>query len=436
MKVVVIGGGAAGVTAAAEIRKHSQQAEITIIEKSQHYPYSPCSLPYVISGEIESFDKITTFNSKFFSNNKINFQINSKVSEINPEAKTVTYTNENQTQTIDYDYLVLATGGKSITPSIKGIDQAKHFSLKTIDDAKKIIQRAAELEEGNALIIGGGMVGVELANALNKKNIKTTIIEATDYLLAQVLDPRMSRIVEGHLLQLGIKVYKSTKIEEITSDEVISNNQQLKYNMLVVVCGIAPNTKLAKSIGLETNKGISVSKQMQTSNPHIFACGDCVKISNCAHLATNTILQAKIAAQNITGEKPEFPAVLNTMVTKAGAYIIASTGATETALTKQGTNTVSATYSGETRAEYYPQKEKIFVKLISDHNAVLLGAQIIGGEDIVGRINWLALAIQKKMTVQELCAAETAYNPATSSLFDPVIVAAQMLQTKISRRND
>ncbi len=418
MKVVVIGAGAAGVTAAAEIRKREREAEIIIIDKGKNYPYSPCSLPYLISDEIKK-NAITTFDRDFFERNKIELKLETEVKQIDRENKKI----ETSKGDFDYDYLVIATGSETFVPPVKGLDHVDYHKLKTVEDAERIMSKIDTVEK--AVIVGGGVIGMELAGSFKKRGINVTVIEATESVLGSILDKRMAKIATKNL---GINIMTGTLAKSVTNKKVITNKGEIPYDILITVCGVRPHYKLAEQAGLETDRGIKVNDYMQTSDENIYACGDCVYEKDVAWLGTNAVLQAQIAAQNITGEKAKIRKLHNTTITHIGNISIASTGKTESQLD----NSISATYRGESRADYCPEGKDLIVKLIAKDGKIA-GAQIIGEESVVGRINWIALAVQNQMEVEKLANAESAYNPMTSPLFDPVVVAAQILKRKIER---
>ncbi|MBW2971105.1 FAD-dependent oxidoreductase [Candidatus Woesearchaeota archaeon] len=433
MRVVIVGGGAAGVTVASELRKVDKDVDITILEKSDQYTYSACSLPYVISGEIQDMDSITTFDKHFFDSNNIKFLMKAEAASIDRNSKKLKYLKNGKEEELSYDYLVLATGSKPLIPNINGLEKVKYYTLKTKQDAMAIMHQLDKTK--NAVIIGGGMIGVELAAALSSRNIKTTIAEAQKQILSAMLDPSMSQIVERYLVDKGVAIITDLKAPQVIENKVIADTSTVPFDFLAVACGFQPEVTLAKQAGLEVERGIKVRSTQQTSDEVIFACGDCVEVHQCAWLATNAVQQARVVAQNILGNWTELPEMLNTMVSHIGGLIIASTGSTSPQLEASGKKPISSLYTGETRAEYCPKAKKMTVNLIAI-GTKLRGCQIISQEEVVGRINWAALAIQHGLEVNQLANAESAYNPVASAMYDPLIVAAQILQKKLLKADE
>ncbi|MBS1266067.1 MAG: Coenzyme A disulfide reductase [Candidatus Woesearchaeota archaeon] len=406
MNIVIIGNGTAGVTTALEIRKKNKQANIKIFDKSGNLPYSRCSLPYLVSGKIQ--DSIQTFDRNFYKQNNLKI-INAEVKSINRQEKVVKTDKDNY----EYDKLVLATGAKPFVPDIAGLKD--YYTLHTIKHAQELMKAS-----GKGVIIGAGMVGVELADSLRQK-CDIVLLEAKEHVLSTILDKNFAKIVEKKIKNLRTSV----NIKKIDQNKVYLKDEIIDCDFIVVACGVKANSKLAKESGLKVRKGIIVDKQMKTSDKDIYACGDCAQ-TNAAKLATNAIMQAEVVADNILGIDAKIKPSFNTCITKFDNFIIGSTG------DLGSENTISAVFRGKARAEYYPKNSKVYVKLIAKED-YLVGAQLIGEEDVVGRINWLALAVQQKLKIEQLCDAETAYNPALSCVFDPVVVAANILKRKISR---
>lgn len=435
MKVVIIGGGSAGTTCAFQLRKLDKEAEITILEKTENTEYSPCALPYVISGEIKDFKDIFIFTKDDYEKNNINLCLNSTVQEIDKETKKITYSKDNKKEQIQYDKLVLATGSSSFIPPIEGLDNTDYYSFKTIEDAQKISNDIKE--QSTSVVVGAGMIGVELAHSLAERGENVKLIEIKENILPGILDPKISKKLKEHLEQ--IEVYEGRKIEKISGNELYVGEEKITFDKLFLCTGIRPNIELAKEIGLETDKGIVVNEFMQTSDKNIYACGDCAESTEfnsgqkmISALGTTATRQAKVIAKNLLGENEKFPFVLNNTVTKLGNLYVGAVGLSQERAKELDIKTISAEYTGNVKAEYYPSESKIRVKIICDSNGKILGGQIVGDEEVVGRLNLLSLAISKQMHVQELADMETCYNPASSPVFDPLNITAQICLKKLN----
>lgn len=433
MKVVIIGGGSAGTTCAFELRKLNKDVEVIIVEKSNYTEYSPCALPYVLSGEIKSFNDVFIFTKHDYTDNKIRLMLNSEVKSIERENKKIVLKDGSK---LNYDVLVLSTGGACFVPPIKGINNADFKVLKTIDDAKAI--KKSLLGSKNIIIIGAGMIGIELAASLIQKGKKIAILEACGSILPNLFDEDMSEILEDYLSSKHIIIRTGANITSVSKNKIFLIDDDIVYDQLVLCTGIIPNTKLAKDSGLEVDRGIVVNEFLQTSDKSIFACGDCVESYEytsgkklISQLGTTAVRQAKIIAKNILSKKDKFPRVLNNTVSKIGDLYFGSVGLKKRRAEELGLKVVSAKYTGNLRAEYYPSKENITIKLVCLDSGVIIGGQIIGHNEVIGRLDMLALAIQKKMNVKDIANLETAYNPASAPIFDPINIVASICQKKL-----
>ncbi|MFW5991319.1 MAG: NAD(P)/FAD-dependent oxidoreductase [Candidatus Nanoarchaeia archaeon] len=437
MKVVIIGGGSAGTTCAYELRKLDKEAEITVLEKTQYTQYSPCALPYFLSGEI-NFDDMFIFDLSDYQNNNINLVLNATVYSVDKENRIVFYKEDSNEKQLHYDKLVIATGSSNFIPPIKGIENANYYTLKTIEDAKTI---AKNIESGkHSVIIGAGVIGVELGAALAEHE-KVSLIEAKESILPGMFDSDMAKLIKKHLQAKGITIFEGTKINEIADNCLFLNEEQINYDKLFLSTGVQPNTKLAQETGLGVDKGIKVNEYMQTNDENIYACGDCAescefysKKSILSQLGTTAVRQAKTIATNIAGIQDKFPPVVNNTISKIGELYAGAVGITQQRAKESNINAISAKYTGNVRSEYYSTKEKITIKLVCDLSGTLIGGQIIGDSEVVGRLNLIALAIQKQCHVSELASLETCYNPPCAPIFDPLSIASEICLKKLKMR--
>lgn len=432
-RVVIIGGGTAGTTAAFELRKLNKDIAITIIEQTKYTEYSPCALPYVIGREIYAPEKIFIYKIDDYINNEINLMLKTLVQGIDSKQKIVKILEEDRIVEIKYDYLIISTGAVPFVPKINGLDSAKFFTLRTIDDAREIM-----LDRGRrVIIIGAGVIGVELAGILSRDRQVTLIDSST--MLNGLLDKDMSERIVQFLESSGVTIKENTSIDKIEEGKTIIGSDILRYDTLIVSAGMKPNIELAKDAGIKTGKGIVVDKNLRTSDKNIYACGDIVESPSgingkpiMSMLGSTAVKQAKLIAANIVGVQKEALPVFTPTIFKTKDLIIGSTGITETQAEKQGIKTITSTVTGSTKPEYYPFGKKIVSKLISDTEGNLLGAQVIGQEDVAGKINTVTMALQKRATVDDLCNLETVYNPAISPVLDPLVIAAEICKKKIN----
>lgn len=440
MKVVIIGGGSAGTTCAFELRKLDKDADITVLESSAHTEYSPCALPYVLSGEIDDFSDIFIFEKKDYESNGIDLQLSSEVVDIDRENKIIHYRNGGQDRSVRYDHAIIATGSMPFIPPIKGLDEASYRVLKSIDDAKSIY---ADIKEGlTSAVIGGGLIGVEVAMALSQRNEKVVLVEAKDNIFSSLLDPKMSNILKDHLEGLGMTILEGRTIQQISQNGMDLGNERIGFDKLFVCTGVKADTRLAEKAGLKVNEGIKADGFMVTSDASIFACGDCVESvqavsekKSLSQLGTTAVRQAKVIANNIIAQnKMRFPPVLNNTVTRIGDMFVASVGLTLQRCKELDIAAISSRYAGGLRSDYYPSDSRITITLVcKKDDGRIIGAQMIGNEDVVGRIDLIALAIQEKCSVKSLAELETCYNPASAPIFDPLTIAANIAVKKLKR---
>ncbi len=426
MRIVIIGGGTAGSEVAWQLRKKDKNLEIIILEKGDHIQYSPCALPYVLSGEIKSFDDIFIFKKKDYQDNQIDLRLNSKVLLIDKENKQIVYEKSGKKKEIFYDKLVLATGAKPIIPDIPGLDNVDFFSLKTIDDAQEINRRIKP--DSNSIIIGAGFIGLELAAALQAKKEKVYLLEAKDRPLANLLDDDMSRQLVDYLSDKGIKFFFQTEIKKIDKNQIYLGEKSLKFDKLFITTGMKPKINLAKTAGLKCSRAIKVNEYLQTSNKNIYACGDNVFSGRTGTIA---VRQGRVAADNLLGRKVKNLPVLNNTISKIGNLFVGAVGLTQAKASVSGIDPVSAVYSGGVRSKYYPSDSRIKVKIIADLDQKIIGGQIIGDQEVVGRLNLISLAIQQGLTLTDLVNLEAGYNPASAPINEPVNVAAEICRKKI-----
>ncbi len=429
MKIVIIGGGAAGTRAAIELRKRDRNSEIYIINEKNYREYSPCGMPFVFSGEVKSFEALQTLDKKFYERMKINLILGKKVREIDTENKKIIYDDTE----MEYDKLILATGSYAFAPPIKGIDSDNVIIFKDMDDAKRIYEKMKRAKK--AVIIGAGLIGLETAYAFVKNGIKVTVVEMLDRVLPVMLDKDMAEIVKKHLEDRGIEIYLNEKVLEMEKT-VKTDKREIETDLVVISTGVRANIELARKTGIETGYGIKVNEKMETNIKDIYACGDCVECVDfitgkpiMSQLATTAVRQAKVIADNIAGKDTEFKPVLNTSITELFGLEIGSTGLTSVRAEKEGIKVLIGKYRGKTRPEYM-EGEDIVVKVITDEEGRILGSQMIG-KCLIGRMDAICLAILNKMNVKDLANMEYCYAPPVSQEFEPMYIACEMAARRL-----
>lgn len=434
--LIIIGGVAAGTKAASKARRKSPDLKITLYTDEKYVSYSACGMPYYIQGVIPTEKKLLVRSPEDFKTGEnIDINLLHKVTKILPESNKVVVKNLDSGEEFEDEYtnLLIATGSSSIILPLEGVDSAKIHKLKTIEDAIKLKEAAKTAKK--AVIIGGGYIGVELAEALHSLNIKTTMIELSSQIL-NVFDPDLAYQVQRYMEEKGVKILTNTKatgdLEEIKEADII-----------VMAVGVKPNVELAKDAGITIGEtgAIKVNKRMQTNIDNIYAAGDCAESINMITkknvwipLGSTANKHGRIAAMNITGEHAEFEGVLGSAVTKIFDYSASKSGLSEKEAKDLGYECEIAIVPHRDRSGYMPNARDIIIKLIADKNTGrILGIQAIGEGDADKRVNVIAAALTGKMTVDEFMHTDLTYAPPFSPAIDPLLIAAQILQSKIKK---
>ena len=445
MKVVIVGGVAGGATAAARIRRLDEQADVTVFERSGFISYANCGLPYYIGGTIaEESDLTLQTPESFWKRFRVKMRVHCEVTAIHPENKTVTVKNlENNAVFIEsYDKLVLSPGAKPIRPNFDGMDSERIFTLRTVEDTLRIKQYVNGRLPRSAVVIGGGFIGIEVAENLKALGIEVTLVEAADQLMAP-FDRDMASFIHGEVRKNGIRLLLDTMVEGFadTRDGIavrFKNAPALYADMAVMAIGVAPDTALAKNAGLALGKkgSIIVNDRMETSVPDIYAVGDAVQIKNFVtgedaliSLAGPANKQGRIAADNICGGNSRYAGGQGSSVIKIFGMTAAATGINEKTACSLGIAADTVVLSPMSHAGYYPGGKVMTMKVLFEKDTYrLLGAQIVGFEGVDKRIDVLATAIRAGMKAYELTELDLAYAPPYSSAKDPVNMAGFIIE--------
>ncbi|MCE5341650.1 MAG: FAD-dependent oxidoreductase [Planctomycetaceae bacterium] len=453
MKVVIIGGVAAGPKTAAKIMRLVPDADVTIVEKGRLLSYAGCGLPYYISGAVKDQKELMSSPAGvvrdpiFFQQVKNVHLLNqTEAVEIDRKNKQVRVKHliDNSQSVLDYDKLVLATGSEPIKPPIDGIILGNIFTLHGVSDAEGI---KAALDRGKArdvVIVGGGLIGIEMTEALVKKGCRVTIVECLPQIF-RLLDVEMSLLVENHLESHGVRVLTNTCVEKFQGTDnvecVVTNNGTYPADMVIVAVGNRPNVTLAKQAGLEigVTGAIKVNPQMQTNDKNIFAVGDCVENIEMITqkpvyipLGSTANKQGRVAAINICGGKDSFGQVIGSVACKVFDYNVALTGLTETAAVQAGFDVVTVLVPAPDREHFVAGAGIIMLKLVVDKNSRrLLGAQAIGSGNTDKRIDVAATAICGNMTVDQISNLDLCYAPPYAPVIENIITAANVARNKL-----
>jgi NADH oxidase (H2O2-forming) len=444
-RVLIIGANAAGVEAASAARKKDRTAEITLVTQEKTAGYSRCGLPFVVGGQIANFKDLVVYPPAYFQMLKLNLHLETKVTVINIKDKTVAIqTKEGAIDNLAYDSLVIATGADSFIPPIKGKEKHGILSLRSMEDGERI-DAAVRSGAKSAVIMGAGLIGLELGVGLMERGLKVTVVEMLPQILPQLLDADMAKTVQQHLEEKGMLILLNKSVEEFLGDNMVTGIQAggdiIEADLFISAFGVRANTKLAVEAGipLGESKAIKTNLRMETDVKDIYAVGDCAEALNfithrpvCAQLGTIAVREGKVAGANVGGDYSLFSGVLASAVTRLFEIEAGNTGLTETAAARNRIEVVVGAISSKTKADYYPGAKSIKVKLVVEKESQrIIGAQVIGGEEVTQRINCLSFAIQKGMTVRELAKADTAYAPPLCETWEPMVLAAEMVLMKL-----
>ena len=429
-KLIVIGGGVAGMPIASHVRKKDPVMEITVFTKDQHVAYSPCGIPFVLSGKIPSFEELIMHDVQYYNDQGIDVRTDTEVTAIDLPSKSI-IANGKQ---FDYDKLGIATGSLPLIPQIPGIDKKGVYILRNLDDGKKVKEATNNAEK--AVIVGIGPIGLEIATAFIKVGIDTTVVEDIPYVLPCMLDPDMASLVQNKLESLDLKVMTGFSLGSINGSdnvEFVTIGKEVVTADLVILCtGTRPNTCLSRQAGIEVGEtgGVKVDSAMRVAE-NVYAAGDCVEVTNyitnrpcLSPLGSSAVRQAKVVAENVCGGSAEFDPVLNPTICLICDLQVGSVGVTSHVAKQAGLIPVDGVAKGLTRSRYYPDAKTIDVKLLFFEKR-LIGAQIISEEGVKERIDALSLVIKSRMTAQQLLMAETCYAPPMSMIVDVLTLALE-----------
>ena len=425
MRVIIIGGGAAGASCATRLRRLNENAEIIILERTREVSIANCGLPYYISDVIPNRDSILVSTpQKFKSWFNIDVRLETEVVEINKEEKfVITSSNEK----ISYDYLVLANGASPIVPNFAGLNKDKTFVVRTLNDADKIKSYIKNNPVKKVAVIGGGFIGIEIAENLIEMGLDTTLIELNNQILAPV-DFEIAKIAQDEMIKKGVNLLLSDGVQKFSENQIILNsNNAIDYDLCILAIGVKPESDLARKAGLETNRGIVVDEYLKTSNEFIYAAGDNIEAKDFVS-GQNTLLplagpanrQGRIVADNICGFNLTYKNTQGTSVVKIFDLTVASSGNSEKQLKQKEIPYWKTYVYGRSHAGYYPNSDMILYKLLFSNDGKILGIQGIGESGVEKRVDVIATIMRNNGTVQDMIDAELCYAPPYSSAKDPV----------------
>ncbi len=445
MKIVIVGGVAGGATAAARLRRLDEEAEILVFERSGYISYANCGLPYYIGGVIRDPEALTLQTPEsFWERFRVDMRVLHEVTALHPARKTVSVKNLQSGEAWEesYDKLILSPGAKPTRPALPGADSDKLFPLRTVEDTFRLKDYINAHKPRSAVLVGGGFIGLEVAENLRELGLDVTIVQRPKQLM-NPFDPDMAAFIHGEMRRRGVKLALGQSVEGFAEkdggiDVLLKDEKPLHGDLVVLAIGVSPDTALAKDAGLALGlkNSILVNEHMETSLPDIYAVGDAVQVKHFVSgedtllsLAGPANKQGRIAADNICGIPSVYRGSQGSSVLKVFSMTAASTGLNEQNAKKAGFDTDKIILSPMSHAGYYPGGRLMTMKLVFDRQSFrLLGAQIVGYEGVDKRIDVLATAIHAGMTVPQLKDLDLAYAPPYSSAKDPVNMAGFMAE--------
>ena len=447
MKTVIVGGVAGGASAAARLRRLDESAEIVMFERGEYISFANCGLPYYIGGEIVKKSALTlqtpqSFRSRF----NVDVRVNSEVTAIDRAAKTVTVNSKERGEyTESYDKLILSPGAAPIVPNMEGADLDRVFTLRNIPDTIKIKEYVEEEFPGSAVVVGGGYIGVEMAENLKKAGVEVTIVELADHVIAP-LDYDMACDVHRHLQEKGVTLILQNGVQSIAEEgsklKVTLSSGQVETDMVILAVGVRPDTALAKEAGLTLNPrgAIVVDEHMLTSDPDIYAVGDAVEITDFVTgqkgyipLAGPANKQGRIAADNICGIPSVYKNTQGSSILKVFDMTVATTGVNERTAKAAGLNYDKVYTYSNSHASYYPGSTGMSIKTIYEKGTVrILGAQLVGYDGVDKRCDVLATAIRAGLNATDLTELELCYAPPFGSAKDPVNFVGYVIENTLT----
>jgi len=439
--IVVVGGVAGGASFAARARRLDESATIVMLERGKHISFANCGLPYFISGEIQSRDKLLLQSPQRFSRRfRVDVRVRNEALSIDRNTKTVEVRDHenNRTYRQSYDKLVLSPGAEPVRPPLPGIDSPRIFSLRTVEDADRIRDFVEDNDPHDAVVVGGGFIGLEMVENLTHLGLHVTLVEMVDQVML-ALDREMAEWIHQHLRLRGVELLLGSAVESFGQNEEgqlvvsVAGRKSITCDMVVSAVGVKPEAKLARDAGLEIGPhgGIQVNEHLQTTDEDIYAIGDAIETEDrvlggqrLVPLAGLANKQGRMAADHIFGKQVSFSGALGTNIVRVFDLSVASTGANEKNLKAKGLSYQKSYTHPASHAGYYPGAVPMVMKLLfAPDSGRILGAQIVGIDGVDKRIDVLATAIHAGMSVRDLTGLELAYAPQYGTGKDAVNIA-------------
>lgn len=468
-RLVVIGGVAAGMSAASSFKRIKPEAEAIVLEKDYFISYGACSLPYFISDEVKDFSQLISLTPEMATERGIKVMTRHEALKVDCDKKEVHARDlEREIDLVfPYDRLVVATGGLPIRPPLPGIDLKNVYTIRTLVDGiaiKRFIDEwhtfrvcvnvpecnyvnlfGVEKRPMKAVIVGGGYIGMEMCESLAHRGIEVTVIEKADRVLGN-MDVSITKIVEEKLTALGVRVFRETSVEGFAGEKgtitkVLTDKGEFEADMTLLVIGARANAKLAQEAGIELGfaGAIKVDEYLRTNRNDVFAAGDCAEATHLVTgkktyipLGTTANKQGRIAGENAAGKRNTFDGIVGTAITKIFDLEVARTGLSPIEAEREGLNCLVSTIKGRSRSSAYPAGKRITVTYVVEKGTGrFLGAQMVGEEGVAHRIDTLAACLYAKMNIEDVARLDLGYAPPFATVWDPILVAANVAMKRL-----
>ncbi len=440
---MIIGGDAAGMSAAMQVRRRQPDREVVVLEKGRWTSYSACGIPYLVGGSVGDIDDLVARSPETFrDSHDIDVRLGHEVRGLDLDAREVEAWDHDAGRSVrvGFDTLHIATGARPLRPDLPGIDHPMVHGVQTLDDAAALESRTTSGGVRRVTVVGGGYIGLEMAEAFVQRGLEVTLVERSDHLMP-TLDADVAEPLVAALDGIGIDVRLETALESVADGVVGTSGEPIPTDLVVLGLGTRPNAELAEAAGIEVGvKGaIRVDRRQRTSAEGVWAAGDCCESYHLVarapvHIALGTVAnkQGRVAGINMAGGYASFPGALGTAVTRVCSVEIGRTGLSRAEVERFGFAAVEASIDGESRAGYLPERKRITVKALAEvGTGRMLGAQIVGEEGTAKRIDVLATAIQSGLTAEQVVDLDLGYAPPFGPVWDPVHVVARELARRL-----
>lgn len=437
-RLVIIGGDAGGMGAASQARRRRDDLEIVALERGTRTSFSACGIPYHVAGILDDLDDLVVRTpQEHRDQHRIDVRLRQEATGIDLTERSVEVRDHEhrRTYTLGFDQLCIGTGARPRRPPIPGIDADHVMGVQNLDDAEALLERAHRIRCQDVVVVGGGYIGLEMAEAFVRWGAKVTVVDAASEIM-HTLDPDMAALVREAMGHHEIEVLTDVEVLGIEADHVVLGDRTLPADLVILGMGVTPNSELAGTAGLDLgpSDAVAVDRRQRTSADGVWAAGDCATSFHLlrqepVHIALGTVAnrQARVAGVNIGGGYATFPGVIGTAVTRLCGTEVGRTGLSTAEANEAGFGHIVGCVDGSTRAAYFPGATRVRVKILAEQNTGrLLGGQIVGGEGAAKRIDTLATAITAGFTVHDMVDLDLGYAPPLSPVWDPVVIACRV----------